>query len=116
MIDLNQKWTGISRTKTCKIKPDGDSKESKTINLVISYDEVTGEDVLGKAVRSDVIAWQNGPGRKNFDSWKDKQVVRISAKAPGKTLVDVKAAFRETWKTMSREEREAYLEKLEEEE
>lgn len=83
MIDLKTLVNGITLTKACKVKADKDSKESKLVNLRITFNNVTLGDVFNKAVSSAVIQWQNGPGRKHFASWKTGQVVEVAFSAPG---------------------------------
>ena len=78
---------GIMFSEFRAISPDDESKKDgvkKTIHLKIKYDGLTLNDVIAKAFKSDCVSWQNGSGgRKNFDNLVDKQVVEISAKAPG---------------------------------
>lgn len=80
--NLKDKVAGVTLTKACSIKADGDSTESKTINLEVKFDGVLLEDVFAKALSSTVITWQNGVGRKNFDTYKSNQVVKVDFKAP----------------------------------
>lgn len=87
-MELTERIKGVVLTKVCRIKPDGDSTESKQITLKIRYDGLTLQDVFAKACRTDVISWQNGPGRRNYDKWTNGQVVTVDAKAPAKTEVD----------------------------
>ena len=82
MTNLSEKVTGIKLEKVCTIKADKDSKESKAVTLKVDFDGVTLQDVFTKALAGVVIQWQNGPGRKNFTKWQDKQVVEVSFKAP----------------------------------
>src|SRR4030042_1928033 len=88
MFNMTEVVKGITLTKACSIKPDGDSKESKSINLKVKFDGVMLQDVFNKAMAGAVIQWQNGPGRKGYDNWKSNQVVEVSFSAPGKTTVD----------------------------
>lgn len=82
-IDMNTKIEGVVLTKVCNLKPDQDSTDSKTITVKMSYDGLTLGDVFTKALKNDVIAWQNGAGgRKNFANLVDKSVVTVKASAP----------------------------------
>ena len=92
-MDMTTKIENAVMTKVCSMKPDKDSSDKKTITLKIKYDGLTLGDVLAKAVRTDVIAWQNGPGRSKFDKWENNQVVEIDASAPAKTVVDPMTQF-----------------------
>jgi len=83
-MDINEMVKGIALTKTCSIKPDKDSSNSKTVTLNIKFDGIPLTAVFDKAVSSAVIQWQNGPGRSKFDTWKHGQVVDIDFKAPGR--------------------------------
>ena len=109
MIDMNTVVQGIVLGKVCGIKPDGDSTESKSITLRIGFNGVTLKDVFTKAVSSAVIQWQNGPGRKQFDTWTDKGTVNVEFKAPGRTATDPVADVIGRAKAMSKEERVIYL-------
>lgn len=108
-MDLNQVVTGVTLTKACSIKADADSVDSKTVNLRIKFDGVTLQDVFAKAVQSVVIQWQNGPGRKQFSSWKANQTIDVEFKAPGRTTVDPEAAMVARLATMTAEERAQFI-------
>ena len=111
-MDLRQVVNGITLTKVCSIKPYKGSNESKNITLEISFDGVILEDVFNKAVGGAVIQWQNGPGRKQFNTWENNQLVKVNFKAPGKTQVDPEIAMKSKLQSMSIEEREEYLKKM----
>lgn len=81
-MDIKQKLTGVIRSKSCSIKPFKDAPESKRITLNIDYSDLTIDDLLTKAISHDVIAWQNGRGRKDYKKLADGQVVNIRASAP----------------------------------
>ena len=81
-MDMNEMITNITLTKTCSVKADKDSTESKVINLRVKFDGATVGDVFAKAVSSAVISWQNGQGRKTFDTLKNNQTVDIQFAAP----------------------------------
>lgn len=87
-MNMKQIVSGVILTKACSISPDKDSEESKTIHLRVKFDGVTLGDVFAKAVSGAVISWQNGPGRKKFDTWENGQSVEIEFKSPGKATVD----------------------------
>jgi hypothetical protein len=48
----------------------------------VKFDGATLKSVFDKAVSGAVIAWQNGVGRKNFDSYKPNQTIEIQFVAP----------------------------------
>ena len=80
--NLKETVKGIVLRKTCSVKPDGDSTESKTITVEMNYDGLTLEDVFTKALSSDIIKWQ-GSARKIYDTLTDKGTVKVDAKSPG---------------------------------
>lgn len=83
-MELNQIVSGIVLTKDCSIKPDSESKDSKTIHLKVRFNGVTLGDVFQKAMSNTVVQWQNGVGRPKFDMFKDGQTVEVDFKAPAK--------------------------------
>jgi hypothetical protein len=83
--------------KICSIKADADSPETKQVTLRFNLQGVLLRAVIDSAISSAVIKWQNGPGRKQFTSWKTGQVIEVSFASPGK-------------KTETREERIAKFE------
>lgn len=110
MIDLTQRLLGIIRTKACSVKPFKGATESKTINLRIDYSEITIGDILTKAVSHDVIAWQNGQGRKNYKSLTANSTVLVKAKSPGAApQVDPEEAMVARLKAMTPEARAAWF-------
>lgn len=108
-INMNEVIKGVTLTKVCSIKADGESTESKQVTLKVTYDGLTIGDVFTKALASDVIKWQNN-NRKNFNNI-DK-MVEIHAKSPGATQVDPETAMKAKLAGMPKEERKAYLEGL----
>jgi len=92
-MNLNQTVDNVTLSKVCSIKADADTDEKKSITLKVKFDGSTLQSVFDKAVAGAVIQWQNGPGRKGFDQWNDKQTVNIDFKAPGRTQVDPKTAM-----------------------
>ena len=113
-MDLTQKVEGVVLTKVCSIKADADSKESKQITLKVKFDGVVLNDVFMKAVSGAVVQWQNGPGRKHFDKWVDKQIVNIDFKAPARMpQVDPEEAVKAKLRTFeTKEEKLAYIDSL----
>ena len=83
-MDMNQLVKNVVLTKVCSIKPSGDSTESKQITLKVNFNGVQLGDVFTKAVSQSVIQWQNGQGRKHFDTWVNNQVVEIDFKSPAR--------------------------------
>lgn len=111
-MNMNDRITGITLTKVCNIKPFKDADDNKQVTLAVKYDGLTYGDVFAKALRSDVISWQNGPGRKGYDTLIDKSTVNVSAKAPGATAIDPETAMVAKLIAMSPEEQTNYLQKL----
>jgi hypothetical protein len=108
-MNMNELLTGIVRAKACSVKAEKGGT-SKTINLSIDYSECTLADILTKAVAHDVIAWQNGQGRKNFATLVDKQSVSIKASRPGAApQIDPETAMAAKLQSMTQAEREKYL-------
>lgn len=86
--------TNVTLTKVCSIKADKDSEESKQVTLRVKFDGATVQSVFDKAVAGAVIQWQNGVGRKGFDTFKNGQVVDIQFTAPAsRTAVDPETAM-----------------------
>jgi len=81
-MNMNEVITNVTLTKACSIRADEDSTEKKLINLKIKFDGAQLGDVFAKAVSSAVIAWQNGVGRKAYDTFKVGQTVEIQFSAP----------------------------------
>jgi len=92
-MDLNQTVDNVTLSKVCSIKADADTDEKKSITLKVKFNGSTLQSVFDKAVAGAVIQWQNGPGRKGFNEWTDKQTVSIDFKAPGRTQVDPMVAL-----------------------
>ena len=111
-MELNEVVKGVVLTKACSIKANGDSEESKSITLKVKFDGSTLSDVFNKALGGAVIQWQNGPGRKNFDTWEHKQVVEVDFKAPGRTQVDPEIAMIEKLAGMDTGARVEYIAKM----
>ena len=111
-MNMNESITGITLTKVCNIKPFKGATDSKQVTLAVKYDGLTLGDIFTKALRSDVISWQNGPGRKGYDNLIDKSTVNVSAKAPGAVTVDPETAMVALLMTKTPEEQITYLKEL----
>jgi len=113
IMDLKQIVSGIAMTKACSIKADKDSNESKVINLKVKFENVSLQAVFDKAVSSAVISWQNGQGRKQFDTLKSNQTVEILFNAPAsRSQVDPETAMIAKLQAMSPDEQITYLKEL----
>lgn len=113
MIDLKETIANVTLTKACSIKADKDSAEAKVINLKVKFDGATLQSVFDKAMAGTVITWQNGVGRKNFDTYKPNQTVEISFIAPAsKAQIDPEQAMIAKLQAMTPEEQLAYLKEL----
>ena len=68
----------------CSFKADKDSDEStrKHVTLRMQFQGVNLRDIISAATSPKKITWQNGPGRGKFDSWTNRQVVKISFTSP----------------------------------
>ena len=82
MINMTEVIANVTLSKVCSIRADKDSTEKKMINLRVKFDGTTIQSVFDKALSGAVIAWQNGVGRNNFDTYKPGQVVEIQFSAP----------------------------------
>ena len=112
-MNMNEVITNVTLLKGCDIRPDKDSKDIKRINLKVKFDGATIQSVFDKAVSGAVIAWQNGVGRKNFDTFKNMQTVEIQFTAPAaRAQVDPETAMIAKLKAMTVEEQVAYLKEL----
>ena len=111
-MNMNEIITSTTLTKVCNIKPFKGAMDSKQVTLAVKYDGLTLGDVFTKALRSDVISWQNGPGRKGYDGLIDKSTITVSAKAPGAVTVDPETAMVAKLVSMSPEEQTNYLKEL----
>lgn len=112
-MNLNEVIANVTLTKVCSIKPDKDSDESKNITLRIKFDGSTLQSVFDKAVSGAVIQWQNGVGRKNFDTFKPNQIVDIQFNAPAsRTAIDPETAMIAKLKSMTPDEQIKYLKEL----
>lgn len=112
-MNMNEIIANVKLSKVCSIKADKDSDESKQINLVVKFDGAKLSSVFDKAVSGAVIAWQNGVGRKNFDTYKNGQTVEIQFIAPAsKAAIDPEQAMIAKLMTMTPEEQADYLKSL----
>ena len=109
-MNMNEIISNVTLTKVCSIKADKDSTESKLITLRVKFDGATIQSVFDKAVAGAVIAWQNGVGRKQYDTFKPNQTVDIQFVAPAsRTAVDPETAMIAKLSTMTPEEQAAYF-------
>ena len=111
-MDLNQTVQNVTLEKICSIKPYKGAKETKQINLEVSFDGATLRDVFLKALSAVVIQWQNGTGRKNFDKWKNGQRVKIEFKAPSAIYTSPEEALLSKLASMDPKERAKYKKTL----
>lgn len=85
--NLNDVIEGITLSRWISVSPDVDAKKDKIkkiINLEVDFTGLTLQNLIIKAFKSDVVAWQNGSGgRSNFDKLIDKTTVKVSSKSPG---------------------------------
>ena len=112
-INMMEVVANVTLSKVCSIKADKDSTESKNINLKVKFDGATIQSVFDKAVAGAVIQWQNGVGRKQFDTFKNNQTVEIQFSAPAsRTAIDPEQAMITKLQSMNDEEQIAYLKEL----
>jgi hypothetical protein len=110
---MNEVIANITLTKVCSIKPDKESDESKQITLKVKFDGAVLSSVFDKAVSGAIIQWQNGVGRKNFDTYKNGQVIEIQFIAPAsRTAIDPETAMIAKLQSMTPEEQVKYLKEL----
>jgi hypothetical protein len=113
MMNMNEVIANVKLSKVCSIKADKDSNESKQINLVVKFDGATIQSVFDKAVSGAVIQWQNGVGRKTFDTLKNNQTVEIQFTAPAsRTAIDPETAMIAKLTAMTPDEAAKYLKEL----
>ncbi|MBE3141980.1 MAG: hypothetical protein IMZ53_15505 [Thermoplasmata archaeon] len=109
-MNLNEVIANVTMTKVCSIKADKDSDESKSITLKVKFDGSVLSSVFDKAVSGAVIQWQNGVGRKNFDTFKPNQTVEIQFSAPAsRSAVDPETAMVALLAGMSPEQQAAKI-------
>jgi len=111
-MNMNEIISGVTMTKACSIKADADSTESKLVNLKVAFDGVTLQSVFQKALAGAVIQWQNGVGRKKFDTFKSGQTVEIKFSAPASTTIDPEQAMIMKLQAMTPEEQTMFLKEL----
>ena len=111
-MQLSEIIKNIIVSKTCSIKPDADSAESKTVTLKVKFHDVPLQAVFDKAVSQTVIQWQNGPGRSKWNLWKNHQVIDVNFKAPATTTIDPEQAMIAMLKNMTPEQAAAKLSEL----
>ena len=109
-MDLSEIVTNVTMTKACSIKVDKNAKVGKVINLKVNFNGVSLASVFDKAVAGAVIQWQNGVGRKNFDSYKPNQVVEVQFSAPAsRPAIDPEIAMVAKLRSMSLAEQKEYI-------
>ena len=112
-MNMTDVIAGVTLTKACSIKADDESTEKKIINLRIKFDGAQLADVFAKAVSSTVIAWQNGVGRKGFDTFKNMATVDIQFSAPASRVqIDPETAVVNMLKGMTPNGQLEYLKSL----
>ena len=112
-INMMEVIANVTLTKVCSIKADKDSTEAKQINLKVKFDGATIQSVFDKAVAGAVIQWQNGVGRKQFDTFKNNQTVEIQFSAPAsRTAIDPEQAMIAKLQSMTAEERVTYIQSM----
>ena len=112
-INMSELIANVTLTKVCSIKADKDSTEAKNINLKVKFDGATIQSVFDKAVAGAVIQWQNGVGRKQFDTFKNNQTIDIQFSAPAsRTAIDPEQTMIAKLQAMTAEEQIAYLKEL----
>jgi len=114
---LNEVLETQTFDKACSIKPFKDAEESKTVTLRLHFTGITLADVLEKAIRTAVISWQNGPGRKKYTNWKPGQVIDVNFSKPARTVETPKETMDKAVVliksgALSKEERLAYIKEL----
>jgi len=109
--NFNDIVAGVTLTKVCSVKPDGDSEESKQVTVNMIYNGLRLGDIFTKALSSDIIKFQ-ASARKRFD--KLEKVIDVHAKSPGATpQVDPEDAIRAKIAGMkTKEEKLAYVNSL----
>ena len=112
-MNMNEVIANVKLGKVCSIKADKESTESKQINLMVKFDGATLASVFDKAVSGAVIAWQNGVGRKNFDTYKPNQTVEIQFTAPAaRAQVDPETAMIAKLQSMTADEQKVYIQSM----
>ncbi len=112
-MDMNTIIKNVTLMKVCSISPSQGSDEHKKINIRIKFDGAQLGDVFAKAVSSTVISWQNGAGRKAFDTLKDNATVDVQFSAPAsRPQIDPESAMVLKLQAMTTAERTAYLKEL----
>jgi hypothetical protein len=113
MINMNEVIANVTLTKVCSIRADEDSKDKKSISLKVKFDGATIQSVFSKALAGTVIQWQNGVGRKNFDKYKNMQVVEVQFTAPASQgAIDPESAMVALLAGMTPEQQKAKIEDM----
>jgi hypothetical protein len=112
-MNMTEVIANVVLTKVCSIKADKDSDESKQITLKVKFDGATVQSVFDKALAGAVIAWQNGVGRKSYDTLKQGQTVEVQFTAPAsRSAIDPETAMIAKLQAMTPEAQMAYLKDL----
>lgn len=77
--------TGTFNVNT-SIKAYKDSDEVKQLTLRIHVNNIPLRDIVTKALRPVVIAWQNSPGRSKFNTWTNHSTVEVDFTSPAKKI------------------------------
>lgn len=107
-MDINERIEKFALTKRCTVSPDGDSNESKTVDLIVRFDGVLLRDVFAKAMSSTVISWQT-KGRKHYTSLVDGGRIEINFGSPARIQVDPETATISFLQSMNPEDREKWI-------
>lgn len=112
-MNMSELITNVTLTKICSIKADKESTESKQVTLKVKFDGASLQSVFDKAVAGAVIQWQNGVGRKGFDTLKNGQTVDIQFNAPAsRTAVDPETAMVALLAGMTPEQQKAKIDEM----
>jgi hypothetical protein len=106
----------ITLTKICKVSPDKAGKiagVTKTVNVEVSYKGLTFKDVMAKALKSDIISYQNGVARKNYEKLVNGETVKIDAASPGANYIDPEEKVLASFDNKSEAEQLAFIKQLE---
>ena len=99
----------VIRTCSTKMSADDDSVET---TLTIDYSGLTWGDVLEKAIRSDVITWQNGLRTSKTILKVPTEATYKSPKPGTRSVADPISATVSKFAGMSEDEQEALIAKL----
>ena len=120
MVTPNERGMTMENTKvngtwniSGSMKADGESTESKKFTLKVKFDNVPLEQVVQKALEPTKIQWVNNVGRKNYETYKDNQMIDVDFKSPGRRPeIDPEVAVATKLATMTPEEQQEYFKGL----